>query len=442
VGSFPVFADVHSQTATGTGSYRFSIRAEDLATDDATTLWTVDMSTGTGLIRNAIEKFTDVDWHRIRLKDDTWYRFRRGGVFFGDYHIRRPSGSTAVLDDQFLSTEEGDHYIIVKSLAAAGSPHATGGFELSVTEGARPMARHGHLVWPHGGFVPSLNSSTSFTQNEIQVWSSVPLYLPGVTGPAVGSSQLTTVTLDQWRSLLPSSFLAGAGEVLARQKTGPVWSSWSSIAIYGQAAPTEPGFNGGPALPVTRSFAEGLPSYLVGDPLASDFAVLSASERTAVSTAIRSWRDWQHSSSARFQQVAAGTGNDAATMMVYLAAPDSPVLAVPAGNGTGGDLILNVNSPLMADLTPGSQGYFELLRGLGSVLGVAETTAMGRHVTVMGNRSGWFDYFPWPSTPLTNDFLAIRNPQQQPGWLFNVAEQPTTWLLSGTPFYKTIANTG
>ncbi len=441
-----VYADAHSNSATGTGNYRFFVHAEDFASNNSSTLWTVALAgNGQGLIQNAIERPDDVDYHRIRMTNKTWYQFE--DRMTGSFEVVSPSGARVTIDSEshdplyYLAFETGDHYIAVKSESLTGTAGTTGNFEVKIAEGVRPKARGGFLAWPDG--IGHLNGRTFFNGSSVEVFSTLPLFLPGQSVAKVPANQLTQLTLAQWQLLKPAADISLAGEILARTLNGQVWSSWSSIAVYAQPRLAEIAADN--PLPlgtnITWSFAEGLPSYLTGDPLAASFAVLTTPQREAMTAVIDSWRD--SNSWPPFQKVAAGSGNDAGTMMVYLAALGTDVLAVPAGPEKGSDLILNVNSPLMANLTPGTQGFFELVRGLGSVLGLKETTTLRRDTTVMGARTGGsLDTLPWSSSPLPADIRGSRSPDFT-SFAYNVQPSPTTWMLGGaTPFYRTIINTG
>lgn len=106
--------------------------------------------------------------------------------------------------------------------------------------------------------------------------------------------------------------------------------------------------------------------------------------------------------------------------MVFKAALASDDLWVFApGENEGGDIVLNTNSSLMMDLTPGRQGYFEIVRAIGTVLGLSTTAELGRDQTVLGARVGVdLDSLPFASAPLPMDISCRSRPPGQPASLW------------------------
>ena len=151
-----------------------------------------------------------------------------------------------------------------------------------------------------------------------------------------------------------------------------------------------------------------MPAYFANDNRLSGFQVVNETEENDVDRAFRVWS----ANSLDTSQIRPTSNPLNADVMVFKAAltTDDPFLAFPHGDGEGGDIIINTNSSIMQNLSPRSQGYFELLRATGIVLGLKETTDFGRHETVMGRRTGEdVDKLPWASTPLPLDFRAARH---------------------------------
>jgi hypothetical protein len=235
---------------------------------------------------------------------------------------------------------------------------------------------------------------------------------------------------------------AGQAEVFSRGiRPNGVKSTWSNIQVNGWGAYPE-SITGGPTYAdnvATFAFADGLPSYLNGDPRFPGFQALTAGEQDALSAAFASWSAVDHAFT--FLSTEPGTGNDAAETMVFKAALASDDLLVFApGENEGGDLIINTNSPLMSDLTPGKQGYFEVLRAIGTLRGLTATTEFGRDQSVMGTRSGGiFDSLPFASTPLPLDIRGVRHPSDSS--IHYDAKPGSLYLLRGPdPFFEVIAD--
>ncbi|MFK7769664.1 MAG: hypothetical protein AB8B55_20820, partial [Mariniblastus sp.] len=183
---------------------------------------------------------------------------------------------------------------------------------------------------------------------------------------------------------------------------------------------------------LTYAFADGLPSYLEGDSEYASFEPLTGYERDVMGTAYARWNI-----GARQTNVEPGDANDEGFAMIYKAALSSsdPVVSYQPGSGIGADIVINTNSPVMADLTFGSQGYFELLRGIGVSLGLKETEGVGRDLSVMGDReSSLIDSLPFSSAPLPMDYRAVSDPDNQ-GRIF----ANSRFYLGGDPFYSSIS---
>ncbi len=159
---------------------------------------------------------------------------------------------------------------------------------------------------------------------------------------------------------------------------------------------------------LTYEFSSSLPSYFQSDSRLSNFNQLTQTEQDSTTNAFRVWSANSRLYS-RFSPAAAGNEGEVQVFKAELNTDES-FLAFAHGDGIGGDIILNANSTAMQNLTPRSEGYFELLRAAGVALGLKETTAVGRNESVMGRRSGpGIDGLPYASTPLPLDFRVVNS---------------------------------
>ncbi|QEG22599.1 hypothetical protein MFFC18_24820 [Mariniblastus fucicola] len=71
------------------------------------------------------------------------------------------------------------------------------------------------------------------------------------------------------------------------------------------------------------------------------------------------------------------------------------------------DFVMDNGSDLFTDLSPGNQGYFEMVRGVGKLIEMKDLDDTPRTESVMGLRTGgkWED-LPFPSTPLPADLIS------------------------------------
>ena len=138
-----------------------------------------------------------------------------------------------------------------------------------------------------------------------------------------------------------------------------------------------------------------------------------------------------------FKGVDPGEGNDEAQTMVFKAALDTgDLLVFASGENEGGDIILNTSSSLMSDLTPGGQGYFEIVRAVGIVWGLKETTEFNRNETVMGLRTGAdVDASAFPSKPSPLDIRTVRFDRYGE---HTSNRESNSYRLAGNPIHETI----
>jgi hypothetical protein len=430
--------DMFSADGTKTGVYDLGFKVGDHAAGDDSTKWNVDLRTGSGRIRNALETSTDVDWHRIKMKAGVSYEVKplTGLTHFS---IVRPNGTvaryTANATRYFRPAEDGDHYLVADAADVGFVSNPTRSFQYTITEGA--------IRQPASGSISTDGIRTTLRQvSQLSTYANVEViadtelqYLDGGAFVQLPAGELKTFSLTQFNSLTLVND-AEMGEVFVRglSPTGnpDPDSPWASVAVYPIPYPEDIAKDDSVFVPQTISyaFAETLPSYLVGDPNFSGFESLSSAERSTMNTVISRWN-----SSSFSRQFATISGSGEAATMIFKAAINSDVLAFQYGDDVGGDIIINTNSPLMSDLTEGKQGFFEMLRAVGIVKGLNQVTTRSRDETVMGDRaSGELMFASYP-TPL--DIRAARNRTEKSVHQFDPDIQFSS-LNESAPFLRTL----
>jgi len=186
---------------------------------------------------------------------------------------------------------------------------------------------------------------------QFEVYSDVPMtYESGGSIQTLPTGQIVELAESEWDTLRVPVDFKGNGNVWSRAFRTiaglPDTSNWTNTTVSGYV----------PAGAIRRAdgyiqdsdhtfaFASGLPQYLVGDSRFSEFRQLGAVQQDAVREVISSWAN--ASSDVYFAEADPGANNDGADTMIFFADLDSETLAFRLGDGEGGDLILNLNSPL------------------------------------------------------------------------------------------------
>ncbi len=420
----PVYVEFRAADDSQTGSYRFGVTT-DRAGNDTSTGWTVDLTDTGGRIRSAIEYDADVDFHRIALTAGKWYRFDMTGG--GGFSLQIPTGQNINLSAvngqgqarpaYFFAWQTGDHYINVRQGDLASNFTDVGGYEFKIFEDSRRSFNGGYLINPalNERIGDRLSTKTGLFGERFEVYSTVPMiYESGGSLLTLQTGQLVELEDFEWGTLRVPLNFNGNGNVWSRAfRTVSGFadtSNWINSTVSGYV----------PANAVRRAdgyiqdsdhtfaFASGLPEYLVGDSRFSEFGQLNATQQDAVREVVSSWAN--ASSDVHFAEVAPGANNDSADTMVFFADLDSETLAFRLGDNEGGDLILNLNSPLMSDLSRGKQGRYEVVRAVGYILGLNYVTHVGRSKTVMGTLDSNLNLSSvFPSTPLPVDINALNN---------------------------------
>jgi len=208
----------------------------------------------------------------------------------------------------------------------------------------------------------------------------------------------------------------------------------------------------------TFAFADSLPSYWEGDPTVSGFTPFTEAEKEAFRSALQAWNivDNQNPGDT-LTEIAPGANNDAAEGMVFKSDISDTVMVLPNNFPSRDssqklvDFIADSSSPLFDDLTPGNQGYFEIVRGVGKLFGYEDDDEQPRTESLYGQRFGDdFDAFPFPSTPLPRDLIGRRvfdvTPTSFPAAdrrfeiQFGNTEDNRYFLSPDTPTFSTIAD--
>ncbi|MEZ6093515.1 MAG: hypothetical protein R3C03_04640 [Pirellulaceae bacterium] len=416
----------------------------DYAAGDSSTTWNVAFTpTGHGRIRNALESAGDVDWHRIHMRANTLYQL---DVSQKDFSIVRPNGAVANYSSliantkYFYAAEEGDYYLVVgKSDSEAAS------FYANLVEGAlRPVKSNGS-VWPSEyGSLSSFTLMSSYS--EIDVFSRTTLvYEDGDSTIEVPANTPTTLNYTNFQTLKPAADFVGPSEMYFRGRlfsNRDLYTPWGNIELYG--APYQTSLfddTARPPLFLSYSFATATPDYFLMDPEVGNFHSMSEDAKAQFRTAFKRWDDALNN--IIYSEADPGATNGDADTMVFFAELNTETLVYRYGSDAGGDIVLNVNSPVFADLSEGSQGFFEVLRAIGTTLGMNETTEFNRSETVMGRRTGSdVDGLPFTSFPTPLDIHTGRYPNSTFPHYGIVPGSTTFYLNSDVPFQKTVVDAG
>ena len=421
--------DVRSNDPAATGSYGVRVTPLDRTPGDTSTLWTAGFVNGDATIQNALEFSGDVDFHRVNFQANTWYRFESRMVV----DVVAPDGSSLSLrtgsePDYYFAQEAGEYYAVVGEEDSFG---VGGSYQIDIFEGDKPPNQSGTFREPHENRPPFFNPRS--LDGQVEVVSAVGYTVQRAgTRVAIAPEQATLHSFEEAQTILPLDDLNGTSELFFRP-VGPTGNvlPWSAVDFVGQPSSVEDIRGTIDYRSIQYAFADGLPSYLAGDPQFSSFVALDAGERTRFNEAAASWTT--AGLGTRTREAAPGIGNDAAPITVFkaaLGAAEPAVVAFAPGGGIGGDIILNTDSSITSDLTPGGQGYFELIRAIGIANSLRETDSVSITESVLGNRNAADFEGPYPSTPLPLDIAA--------GTL-NFDEQLNTANFQGDTVYSLVA---
>ena len=433
--------------ANGTGTYQISATLINDVAGDKTTQSSFEFANDAINIKGAIATDGDVDFHRVSLKAKTWYRFTKQGV--NTLKVISPTDTNTFVGSAvnpqsrawYYALEDGDHFIEFLS-GRLSDGRSTGSYTLEIENGYQPETYSNVFAWPNpapNGFTgdPGTidDASRQFRRN-VEVYSNIDMeYQDGQNTRVLPARELKILSFEQWKTTVPvvDENLGGVGELFVRSiRASGFKSRWSNVLLSKRPVPTAITTETKNET-LTYAFADGLPSYLEGNSDYASFQPLTDNEREVIQTAYDRWNF------GIFQEnVEPGEGNDEGFAMIYKAAlsTSDPVVSFQPGAGIGADIVLNTNSPVINDLSLGSESFFELLRGIGVTLGLKETDEVGRDQSVMGLRTGGsVDSLPFASSPLALDYRAAsRNPEF--GSVGPFAR--SRFYLGGDPFYDSI----
>ncbi len=436
------FFDVGASDGITTGPYRLQFTRLDAASDDENTQWNVQMVNGKGRIRNALETFDDVDWHRIQLEANKWYEI---DVLTGNtqLEIRKPDGTivpTGFLRKKYYRPDqEGEHYLIAKSEFASS-------IEIHIESDAKQDVESQRLFHDASGFSGggSLLGSVEAGQ-PIQIYSDLTYRYTDDQGAAVDLEpfKVHTVTERFNRLRLKQRQFVGTAEVFTRVAMDEnSWSTWASGEITAMGPSFELTDEGNVDISERRvryAFADTAPEYLSTPEFSStlsDFSPLTEAQVSAVNDAAAKWSDGLFGA-LKFELVSDASDAD---MLIYNIRFDDDDIHAAGGkrtNAIGRDLLLNSSSSVFesdASLST-DRSTFEILRGLGQTLGLSTSEDLSRLRSVMGNRDsvgGIGLDVPWPTEPLPEDlavfrptnFFHTKDPEKNVYWLGSVQDKP------------------
>jgi len=399
--SDPHFVLVHSP-GDNIGAWQLTQSRKDLAAGDTSTQWNVTLDKGVGAIRNSIDFEGDVDFHRVRLRANSWYEFSRLGG--GDISILRPNGTevqyrelvTNYDNSYFYATQAGDHYIVARGFENAGND-PTESFAVTLRQNAsfKPIVETGVVDWYDPQYFVQ-----RFKGLPIEVWSELPLE---VGDQSVAPETLTQLSQEQATELSFADSINESGDIYVRGVFGNgLKQDWSRLHIvHVEDQPEVPSAN--TDFFVGFQFVETLPDEYVGDAEFSGFAQLTEDEQSLFELAASRWN--------QMDGVEVERDFSSFNMQVFKAdlGQDRPLVAFAPGQGRGFDIVLNSTSTQFQTETP--ESIYQLLQGIGTSMGLMASDDLDRHISVMGTRvaPGFEDVYP--VSPLMADRYA-RFPNQ------------------------------
>ena len=398
---------------TGVGQYRLAARAlDDDYANNIRGSGTLDFVNGFASAKGMLEQTPDQDWFEVQLKPQTWYEFKTFGTSRPAFFIRKRSRQkVSALDthDRFYSEDGGKHYVVVRRHRWGG---LLGEYQVTVREGELPHLSAISTQASSGVHLSRWLDTNEFPIKYFHIYSDDKLGF-GVTFYQFQEKEpgriyrANTSNFWRWQTISGSKktsnlYVRGLTSLQDDGFTTP----WIKINVTAPDA-TElvtgslwrPQF-GGPR-EINFAFADALPKYFEGDDRFPDFMPLTEGQRDSVREAIRRWDVVE--SSLEFVEVAPNSDNDNAQFMIFSADIDQPVTGFRPSPSGGSDLVLDRDSSVLSDLTLGSQGFFELLRGLGKTLGLKANNDFSRNETVMGryvDNTTFNSIFPTTPGPL------------------------------------------
>ncbi len=265
---------------------------------------------------------------------------------------------------------------------------------------------------------------------QYEIYSTMPLVHSGTTEVPAN----TVVALNSRAELdsleFPGSISNEKFELSfrARQPDGN-WESWSRASINGLLAgvqllsdPEAVSMQDSLGPIIHFSFADELPSYYLAGEI-DGFQKLSETELGLVHHAHGRWN------SDMIRVIRAQETFENPEIMIFKADIADDVMVFAPGEGKGHDIVINSNSAVMQDLTPGTEGFYKVLRAVGKALGFQEQPALDGKFSIMGTHD---TNLPYPLSPLLFDVEAFSNAYNRIGFFPSISDFP---FKNDQPFF-------
>ena len=366
----------------------------------------------------ALDRYTDVDTFEIDLIAGKTYSFYRSSDPYDRredevWNLQRPDaiietfGSRSSYSDRFETTYfeapvTGTYTVVENGENNAGP--ASYRYEID-QDSYRPVIANGAKLI-EDSFLVSDYYSTAYSAQIFEVHSTIELMHSGsVVVPANTEVALTDVEFETLG--LASGVPSEAFDVSVRaQQPNDEYNSWTRINIVGIVPPEAliPDPNALPETPngyysrtVRFSFAETLPSYYADGEIVG-FQPLAPNQVGGVHRAHGRWN------SNLLPVVRVGANQDS-DIVVFRADITEDVMVFAPGDGKGHDIVISSSSPVMQNITPGSEGFYKVLRAIGQAVGFSEQPALDGSKTLMGTLD---PAMPFPRSPLIWDITAMQ----------------------------------
>ena len=378
----------------------------------------------------SIESNGDTDPFFISVKAGNWYNVLPTPDAIPILEITDPAGNLVnspaprsgrgdVIDNQgvFFAETSGEYQVTARAFEGVfGSGRLNlGVYRLSVDARAPFIEAVDEIG---SGFRDALSWTSSYDLDRVQIFSEVHLQeVVGSSSTLRPPRQIIDVPFDTENSYRALNGLSGIEDLWIRGHepiTGE-FTAWQKVQQTGEL-PLQFPREAELLHEGTFAFADALPAYWEGDTTISGFAPLTEAEKDAFRSALSAWNivDTQNPGDT-LTEIAPGVNNDAAEVMVFKSNISDAVMVLPNDWPQRNpsqklvDFVINDSSPLFDDLSPGNQGFFELVRGVGKVIGLEDDPERSRTESVLGSRFGAdVDGLPFPSTPLPRDLIGRR----------------------------------
>ena len=367
-----------------------------------------------GTVDGLLETAIDRDWFRIELAANTWYRFSVDGEpsdYFRPMLMIRNSetGSKTSLESvhRFYSNDGGSHFVAVRNFGRFGNGSSSGSYSVVVEKGRVPFLSNSLPQSVRSGVggqrISSIISTNDFPIQHFHIYSDQDLqfglkFIRKTKEADKVYRALTDSAFGRWSTLtdVPNTNVYVRG-LTSLEPSGEL-TAWTKFNVQAYQTSRIDSGKKMPARTLTYAFANDMPGYFVGDGRFPDFQMLSEGEILAYREALRRWDVYENS--LVFLEVLPDAENDNADIMIFKSDIAQPVLGFFPGKGGGGDLVLDTNASALNNLRLGSQGFFELLRGIGGTLGLKSNPELSREESVMGRKVEQSNYNGiYPTSP-------------------------------------------